>query len=123
MIGKKNEYNESNFQVYRKLAELGFALQRFDPHNIAVRALHLGEIGPNGLVRIHLRSRIHFIGEKAFVKDLIAQMFTIADDFSVSTAAMGSEVLLTFGVYSIVTNYEDDGTADCGWYNSLEEIV
>jgi len=119
----KNEYNELNLATFRKLAELAFAIERIEPRDTAARVYRLARLGPNGLVRVHLRNLVFFQGKNAIVKDLLAQMLTLADDFSTVSTPGGLETILNFGVGNIVTNFDENDPDDGGeCYRSLGEI-
>jgi|GEM_PF-5288298 len=119
----QNEYNEQNFQTFRKIAELGFAIQRACPRDAAARVIRLGEIGPNGIVRMHFRQKTLFSGKTAVAKDYLAQMLALADDFSVSATDDGLEMLVTCCVIGVVTNFDAQKVPGvASFYRSPQEI-
>ena len=126
MKGIKNQYNAEALKQFKECAKYAFEAQEIDRNNVAARVFKLGEIGPNGLVRLHIRPNATFIGNNRKVKDKIAAMIATADDATFGKTDSGSEIIITVGVVGIVTNWDEDHaeeTDDTHFYRSLEEIV
>lgn len=103
----KNQYNKEALSTYKRLAEIGFKIEYVCRGDAACKPMKLGEIGPNGMVRIHLRSKGVFFGDRTVAKTFLAEMFNLCDGFFTATSENNSELILTFGVNGVVENFDE----------------
>ncbi len=117
------QYDDEQLERYRRLAQFGFKAAEIDPKRAAVRVLQPGTIGPNGLVRLHLRAGAGFFGRDSDrLRVILIGMLAAADDLFFGQTTDKSEVLITFGVTGIVTNWREDAAGTERWVSSPEEI-
>lgn len=118
----KNQYNKEALATYKRLAEIGFKIEYVCRGDAVCKPFRLGVIGPNGMVRIHLRTKGVFFGDRTVVKTFLAEMFTLCDGFFTATSENNSEVVLTFGVNDVVENFDEKQAkkADAGFYTEQE---
>ncbi len=98
---------------------------------MAARVFRLGEIGQNGIIRLHIRPGSVFIADNREVKNRIAAMIASADDVAFGVTEGGREIFISVGVKNVVKNW-DKRYADETYpnkpdieriYHKMEEIV
>jgi len=120
---RRLRYDAEKLERYRALARLGFEAAAIDPETTAVRVLQPGSIGPNGLVRLHVRVGAGFFGRDADrLRKTLIGMLAAAEDMFFGQTTDKTEVLVTFGVTGIVTNWREDMACGEQWCASAEEI-
>lgn len=126
MKGIKNQYNAEAIRKFKECAKYAFEAQGIDGNNVAAKVYKLGEIGPNGLVRLHVRPNATFIANNRKVKDKIAAMLATADDATFGKTDSGNEIIITVGIVGVVSNWDEqyaEETDSTHIYHGLEEIV
>ena len=120
------KYNTESFKKFKECAKYAFEAQEIDRDNVAAKVFKLGEIGPNGLVRIHVRKHASFTTSSRRVKDKIAAMLATADDAVFNTTESGGEIIITVGITGIIDDWKQPDTDEAPpphFYAKLEDIV